>query len=84
MERGSPAAEAGLRGPNRVAIVGVYQIGIGGDLVVAVDGQPVEGNDSLQRILNRKRVGDPLELTVFRSGRTQKVRVKLGEAPQTM
>ncbi len=84
VERGSPAAEAGLRGPNRVAIVGVYQIGIGGDLVVAVDGQPVEGNDSLQRILNRKRVGDTLELTVFRSGRTQKVRVKLGEAPQTM
>ena len=50
IEGGSPAEEAGLHGPNRRAIVGVYQIGIGGDFTIAVDGQPVESNDSLQRI----------------------------------
>jgi len=84
VEGGSPAAEAGLRGPTRRAVVGVYQIGIGGDFIIAVDGQPVESTDSLQRILNRKRVGDNLELTVHRNGRTQRVMVKVGEAPQTL
>jgi S1-C subfamily serine protease len=80
VEPGSPAAESGLRGPTRRAIAGVYQIGIGGDFIIAVDGHPVESTDSLQRALNRKRVGDSLDLTVYRSGRTQRVLVKVGEA----
>jgi len=84
VEGGSPAEEAGLRGPTRRAIVGVYQIGIGGDFIIAIDGQPVESNDSLQRALNRKHVGDPLTLTVYRNGRTQQVHVKIGEAPRAL
>ena len=84
VEAGSPAAEAGLRGPTRRAIAGNYQIGIGGDLIIAVDGNPVESNDALQRVLNRKRVGDTLDLTVYRNGRTQRVHVKVEEAPQTL
>ena len=84
VESGSPAAEAGVRGPTRRAVVGVYQIAIGGDYIVAVDGQPVESQDSLQRVLNHKRVGDTLDLTVYRGGRAQHVRIKIGEAPQTL
>ena len=84
VEPGSPAAEAGLHGATRRAIVGVYQIGIGGDFVIAVEGQPVESTDALQRALNRRRVGDALDLTIYRNGRTQRVRVKVGEAPQTL
>jgi S1-C subfamily serine protease len=84
VEGGSPAAEAGLRGPTRRAIVGAYPIGIGGDFIIAIGGQPVESNDSLQRILSRKRVGDALDLTVYRNGRTQRVEVKVGDAPQAL
>jgi|HubBroStandDraft_1064217.scaffolds.fasta_scaffold01623_6 S1-C subfamily serine protease len=85
VDGGSPAADAGLRGSTRRAIVGgVYQIGIGGDFIIAVEGQPVESNDSLQRVLNRKRVGDALDLTVYRNGRTQRVTVTVGEAPQAL
>jgi serine protease Do len=73
-----------LHGPTRIARAGVYQIGIGGDFVIAAEGQPVESNDALQRALNRKRVGDTLDLTIYRNGRTQRVRVKVGEAPQTL
>jgi len=80
----SPAADAGLRGQVRRAIVGVYQIGIGGDFIIAVDGKPVESTDSLQHVLNRKRVGDSMELTVYRNGRTQRLAVKVGEAPRTL
>jgi putative serine protease PepD len=84
VDRGSPAAEAGLRGPRQVVVVGNYQLGVGGDLIVAVDGQAVEGNDSLQRVMNRKRGGDNLGLTIYRNGRQEQVRIRLGEAPQEL
>ncbi len=84
VERGSPADAAGLRGPRQVVIVGNYQIGVGGDLIIAVEGEPAQGNESLQRVMNRKRGGDILNLTVFRNGRTEKVQVHLGSAPQAL
>src|SRR5205807_181905 len=85
VERGSPAAEAGLRGAQQEVIVfGTYRLGAGGDLIVAIDGKPPESNDSLRRVLDRKRAGDTLELTIYRDARTQKVRVKLGETPETL
>jgi len=83
VEPGSPATDAGLRGQTRRVIVGMYQLGIGGDFILAVDGQPVQSNDALQHALYRKRVGDTVELTVFRNGRKQRVTMKVGEAPQT-
>jgi len=84
VERNSAAEEAGLRGPNRLGVVGNYEIGIGGDLITGADGQTIESNDTLPRLLSKKRGGEMLELTVYRGGRTQKVKVKLGEAPQQL
>src|SRR5882724_6408069 len=81
---GSTAEDAGLKRPRQNVIVGNYRIGVGGDLIMAIDGKPVEGRDSLQRANGRKRAGDTLELTVYRNKSHQKVRVKLGEAPQAL
>lgn len=81
-ERGSPAESAGLRGGRRRVIVGNYEIPVGGDLIMAVDGQAVDGNTTLERAKNRKRVGEALNLTIYRDGRTVKVKVTLGEAPE--
>ena len=84
VEPGMPAAEAGVRGASRRAIVSNYPIGIGGDLITAIDGQPVDGSGSLQRAMNRKHGGDWIELTIYRNGRKIQVRVKLGSAPQEL
>jgi S1-C subfamily serine protease len=84
VERGSPAAESGMRGPNRVVIVGNYQLGIGGDLITAADGQTIDSNETWQRLMARKRGGEMLELTIYRGSRSEKVKVKLGEAPQQL
>ncbi len=84
VESGSPADEAGLRGPSQRVIVGNYPLGIGGDLIVAIDGVPSTNADSLQRALNRKHGGDAIELTIFRGNRTLTVKVTLGSAPQRL
>ena len=77
---GSAADSAGLRGPRRTVILGgIYEVGIGGDLITAVDGQRIETRDALTRILSRKRPGDRITLTVFRNGHPVEVKVTLGE-----
>jgi S1-C subfamily serine protease len=58
------------------------EIGIGGDLIIAIDGAPVERDDALRRALNQKRAGDNMVFTIFRGNRTMKVTVHLGSAPQ--
>jgi S1-C subfamily serine protease len=82
VERGSAAEESGLRGPTRQVIVGNYPLRIGGDFIIEVEGKPVEGTNSLTGVLARKRGGEMLDVTVFRNGRAEHVKVKLGEAPQ--
>jgi 2-alkenal reductase len=75
---GSPADRAGLRGARRRVIVGNYEVYVGGDLIMAIDGKPITGPNDLTRLLRRKRPGDTVELTIYRDGRTRKVKVELG------
>jgi S1-C subfamily serine protease len=82
VERGSPAEAGGLRGATRVVIVSNFRLGIGGDLITAGDGQAIQDKESLKRLMDKKHGGDMLELTVYRNGRNEKVRIKLGESPQ--
>jgi S1-C subfamily serine protease len=65
-----------------MVIVGSYRIGVGGDLIVAADGQVIDDRDTLTRLLSRKHGGDPMELTIHRNGRNERIKVKLGEQPQ--
>jgi S1-C subfamily serine protease len=75
----SPASRAGLRGGRQEVQIGNAQVLVGGDLIMSIDGQPVDRDDAISRALARKRSGDTLELTIFRNGRTTNVRVKLGD-----
>jgi putative serine protease PepD len=84
VESDSPAARAGLRGASRTVEIGMYQIEVGGDLIMNVDGRAVESRDALTRALSRHRPGDSMDLTVFRAGRTVKLSVKLGEGSTTL
>jgi len=76
---GSAADRAGLRGGKEVVQIGNAQLSIGGDLIMSIDGKPVDRDDAISRALSRKHAGDTIELTVFRSGRTINVKVTLGE-----
>jgi S1-C subfamily serine protease len=78
---GSAAAQANLRGARQLVIIGNVQVGVGGDLIMALDGRQVERHDAITRALANKRPGDKLELTVFRNGRSFRTTVTLGEDP---
>ena len=81
IERGSAAEQAGLRQYRDVVRVGNVRLGIGGDFITAIDGKPVVDDDSLKRVVARKRPGDTIDLTVYRGGRSINVKVTLIEAP---
>ncbi|MGA2428059.1 MAG: trypsin-like peptidase domain-containing protein [Candidatus Acidiferrum sp.] len=77
--KGGPAAAAGVRGGDRVAQAGMQRIAIGGDVIVAIDGAKISNTMDLNIILNRKRPGDTVTLTVYRGGKKLDIPVKLGE-----
>ena len=77
--KGGPAAVAGIRGGNRVAEAGMRRIIIGGDVIVALDGQKVTNQYDVDVLLNRKRPGDTVTITVYRGAKKVDVPVKLGE-----
>jgi S1-C subfamily serine protease len=80
VERDSAAERAGLRGGKEIMRVGNAQLYVGGDLIMSIDGHPVDRDDAISRALAHKHAGDSLELTIFRGGRTLNVHVRLGEA----
>jgi len=76
---GSPAARAGLRGGTQAVIAGMRRILFGGDVLVAFDGEPITNQLDINRFLNRKRPGDRVRLTIFRSRQKAEIEVTLGE-----
>ena len=79
--RGGPAAEAGIKGGDRVAQAGMRRFYIGGDVITAIDGQKVTTQLDVNLALNKKRPGDEVKVSLFRGGKKMDVEVKLGERP---
>lgn len=76
---GGPAYAAGLRGLSRGAD-GELLIG---DIVTAIDGTAIGDLDDLYRYLDKKQIGDTVQVQVFRNGRTVTAPVRLaGSAAQ--
>ncbi|MBN1659689.1 MAG: trypsin-like peptidase domain-containing protein [Anaerolineae bacterium] len=81
---GSPAEEAGLRGSDDVLDLEGGQLPAGGDVIIALDGEPVEGMASLRTLLAEAGAGEEVRLTVLRDGEEVDVDVTLGERPTTL
>ena len=74
-----PAAAAGIRGGDRTVLAGMQRLYIGGDVIVAIDGQKVANQFDINSILNHHRPGDTVNLTLYRGGKKMDIPVKLGE-----
>jgi len=79
---GSPADRAGLKGGNRSIIIGRYRLPIGGDIITAIDDDPISAETDIDRVLNKKKVGDTVNLKIYRNGRLMEISVTLMERPQ--
>ena len=77
---GGSADRAGLRGGTERAYLGNIPIMIGGDLIVAIDGEKIESQQTLAQIMNKHRAGDTVKVTIFRGKKQLEVSVVLGEA----
>jgi S1-C subfamily serine protease len=80
---GGPAEQGGLRGgTERATIQGsTTAVMVGGDIIVALDGQQVNGMDDLITYLEDYNVGDTVTLTVYRDGGQVDLQITLGERP---
>lgn len=73
VEPGSEAARAGLHPTRRTRSGGI----ILGDVIVAIDGKPIESTNDLLLVLEDYRVGDRVTLTVVRDGRQLNLEITL-------
>jgi putative serine protease PepD len=64
----TPAADAGLRAE---------------DVVVAIEGDPIDSGDELREAIDARKPGDQITLTVRRSGDERQVEVTLGQRPES-
>jgi S1-C subfamily serine protease len=78
IEAGSPAQAAGLSAGNRQVRFGRYIMQIGGDIITAVDGTPVETlQDLMVYVEMQTSIGDTVQLGVIRNGAEQIIPVTL-------
>jgi S1-C subfamily serine protease len=77
---GGAADAAGLRGGTERAYLGNKLIMLGGDLIVAIDGQKVEDEMDLSQLMNNHRAGDTVKVTIYRDKKKMEVEVSLAEA----
>jgi S1-C subfamily serine protease len=55
-------------------------ITVGGDLIVAIDGQEVQDQQQLEQVMNNHRAGDTVRVTIYRGKKKMDLNVTLGEA----
>ncbi len=79
---GGSADRAGLCGGTERAYIGNMPIMVGGDLIVAIDGQEIQDQQDLGQVMNNHRAGDTVRLTIYRGKKKMDVSVTLGEARQ--
>jgi S1-C subfamily serine protease len=75
VDEGGPAARAGILGAGTVS---------GGDVIVAIDGEPVRSMAEVDDLVSRHRPGDGCAVTLLRDGKELTVQVQLTERPASV
>jgi len=80
---GGAAERAGLRGGNQQAYVGFRPILLGGDFIVAIDGQEVSDQQEINSILEKHQPGDTISVTFYRGRKQITLKLIAGEAQES-
>ena len=82
---GDPADKANLRGSTGTETVNDRTVEVGGDVIIAVNGEPIRSfDDLLIYIALQTRPGQDVTLTILRDGKEQDVKLTLGARPDTL
>jgi S1-C subfamily serine protease len=80
---GGAAERAGMHGGAEQAYVGNTPILLGGDLIVAIDGKPVNDPQEISAIMDKHQAGDTISVTFYRGRKQITLKLILGEAQDT-
>jgi S1-C subfamily serine protease len=80
VEKG-PVDRAGMRGCNKELRLGNRRYPVGGDIIVAIDGEGVESDAAVIQVLSRKKPGEEVLVSFYREERLRRFRVRLEEKP---
>jgi S1-C subfamily serine protease len=81
--RGSPAAEAGLRGESSTEDAFGVEFPVRGDVIVAIDGHRVRGSGDIARIVTSMSPGQVARFAVQRGASRRTLTVRLGKRPES-
>jgi serine protease Do len=77
-----PADQAGLKGSSQQVTISGQTVAVGGDVITAINGQPVNGMDDLiSYLFSDTQVGQKVSLTILRDGQQMSVDVTLAARP---
>jgi 2-alkenal reductase len=79
---GGPADQGGIQGAAGETRLQGLRVPVGGDVVIAADGEEITDFNDLLAYVAFKRPGDTVELTILRDGERQQVTVELGVRPE--
>jgi S1-C subfamily serine protease len=77
---GGAAERAGIHGGSEQAYVGNTPILLGGDLIVAIDGQEVSDPQEINALMDKHQAGDTVSVTFYRGRKQITLKLILGEA----
>jgi S1-C subfamily serine protease len=77
VQPGGPADKAGIKGLSQNANRDVLL----GDIITALDGEKLKNQDDLFRLLDKKQIGDTVQLEIYRDGKTISLPVRLQDIP---
>ena len=81
--KGGPAAQADVRGGSRVVRFGNVRVPLDGDVIVAINGEPIRTFQDLTLYLDLETfTGQTVQVTVLRDGQERVIPVLLGERPR--
>ena len=79
-----PAARAGVRASEDIITVDGQELPVGGDVITAINGQPIKKMDELIAYLNdQTEVGQTVQLSLLRDGKEMTLDVILAARPTT-
>lgn len=81
---GGPADDAGIVGSERNLFFQGQRFDVGGDVIVAVNGEPIEHAEDLGRMIGRLEPGETAEIEVIRDGERKTIEIELGDRPTAL